>query len=265
MKTLSTKTGFMIFLSLIIGITSCKKDDPTENIENSALKSNSEKTFYGPAVPLGNGIAQAWVSEDRQGNPLAIGIKLSEKALENLPDEMSMHVLQFPHQASTNFYTHATVDWNPGGHEPPGTYDLPHFDFHFYTISEEERMMIGPPGAPEFTIAPASQYIPLNHIMIPGGIPQMGSHWIDLTSPEFNGQDFSRTFIWGSWDGSFIFWEPMITLDYFMSMPDETIPIPQPQAYQNDGWYASDYQITYSTRPNEYNIALVNLNYFDGE
>jgi hypothetical protein len=24
------------------------------------------------------------------------------------------------------------LNWNPHGHIPPGVYDLPHFDFHFY-------------------------------------------------------------------------------------------------------------------------------------
>ena len=32
-------------------------------------------------------------------------------------------------------YKFVQFDWNPAGHEPAGVYDLPHFDFHFYTVS----------------------------------------------------------------------------------------------------------------------------------
>ena len=33
-------------------------------------------------------------------------------------------------------------DWNPKGHEPEGVYTLPHFDFHFYTVSDAAVMAI---------------------------------------------------------------------------------------------------------------------------
>ena len=265
MKSYNRNLKAVIFLSVVVGMTACQKDEPMESSEQLTTKNSHGKTFYGPAVPVGNGVAQAWISEDADGMPTAVGLKLNEKALENLPSEMENWVLYLPKQGATDFYTHILLDWNPGGHEPPGLYDLPHFDIHFYTIPEEERLLIGPAGAPEFDIAPAPQYIPDNHMQIPGGIPQMGAHWVDLDSPEFNGEVFSTTFIWGSWDGSFIFWEPMITLDYLLLQQDETIEIPQPSAYERDGWYAGDYRVSYSTRPNEYNIALVNLNYIMGQ
>ena len=41
-------------------------------------------------------------------------------------------------------YRFVELDWNPGGHEPPGIYDTPHFDFHFYTVPPAERAAIVP-------------------------------------------------------------------------------------------------------------------------
>jgi hypothetical protein len=265
MKSQTNIFGLVFFIGLIVLLVSCQKSDQIQKVDQPFEKSSHGKTFYGSAVPMGNGVAQAWITEDADGIPTAVGVKLNEKALVNLPSETETFVLNFPKQGATDFYTHILVDWNPQGHEPPGTYDLPHFDFHFYIIPEEDRLMIGPAGAPEFDILPDPQYIPADHVKIPGGVPEMGAHWLDMNSPEFNGDVFTRTFIWGSWDGSFVFWEPMITVDFLESHPDETIPIPQPANYESDGWYASDYRVSYSTNPKEYNVSLVNLNFIQGQ
>jgi hypothetical protein len=99
----------------------------------------------------------------------------------------------------------------------------------------------------------------------PGGVPQMGAHWVDVTSPEFNGGIFTKTFIWGSYDGSFIFWEPMITLDYLLTQPNDLIPLRQPEAFQKDGWYATNYKISYTKNPNQYTVALTDLMFHAGE
>ncbi len=50
--------------------------------------------------------------------------------------------------------------------------------------------------------------------LVGGGVPQMGAHWVDVTSPELNGSTFAQTFIYGSYDGQVNFYEPMITLDF---------------------------------------------------
>lgn len=251
-------------------LSSCQKEespvggDSTDPASISYLKSQNGKVLYGPTVPLGMGVARAWVSEDPQGNPTGVGVNLSEKALEGLPGEMEVLTLELPKNGATDFYTHIMVDWNPQGHEP-GIYFAPHFDFHFYIIPEEERLAIGPDDWAEFAADPLPQYVPTDYWHTPGGVPQMGAHWVDTTSSEFTGGGFSQTFIWGSYDGEFIFWEPMITLDHLLGHPSEIFTVKQPQAYQREGWYAHDYVIEYTTRPNQYTIALVNLAWEPGE
>jgi hypothetical protein len=94
----------------------------------------------------------------------------------------------------------------------------------------------------------------------------MGAHWVDLLSPEFHGVKFTNTYIWGSYSGKFIFWEPMLTLAYLQSQPNDLIPLRQPAKYQKDGWYAQKYQVSYSLFPNlntgEYTVALKNLKHY---
>jgi hypothetical protein len=278
MKTNLKTISVMLVLVVIAMVQGCKKEEDIVNSpEFSSATDLQEKsgdrhsnTFYGPSVHIGGGMMHAWVKVNRQGDPIAVGVDLSERALNNLPLEPSAYVLTFPKNKGRNFYTHMLIDWNPHGHEPPGVYDVPHFDFHFYIIPNSERMLIGPNDLEQFANAPAPQYVPPFYMMIPGGVPQMGAHWVDLLSPEFNGGEFTKTFIWGSYDGSFIFWEPMITRAYLLSHPDELIPLRQPEAYQRDGWYATDYKISYKDDDSNwgkkaYTVALMNLTYHSGE
>ena len=229
---------------------------------------------YGPAVKVGNGIARTYVVRDPKLNiPVEMGVALSEGAMDGLPgkdphaahkaaasahEHVDNHVylLSLP-KAGVAPYQFVELDWNPGGHEPPGIYDQPHFDFHFYTISPEERAAIVP-SDPDFQkkadMLPAEAQRPEFYAMAapPGapapGVPLMGVHWVDVRSPELQGmmgkpelyKPFTTTFIYGSWAGRFTFVEPMITRAYIMSkktatdaaMQNELIPVPTAKEYR---------------------------------
>ncbi len=265
----------MILSAGIIALSACQKDDQLRPVANdfgikdgksSAILTN---TFYSKTLPLGRGVVRAWIKENKDGQPVSVGINLSEKALENLTDEHSAYVLELPPKKGRNFYTHVLLDWNPGGHVPPGIYDVPHFDVHFYTIPNEDRLKIEADDLAEFANAPGAQYIPSLYLQVPGGEPEMGAHWVDLLAPEFNGGTFTKTFIWGSYDGRFIFWEPMVTLDYLLYLKSNpgSVPVPlrQPASYQQDGYYATHYDVSYSESPKEFSVTLLNLTYHAGE
>ncbi|MBC8005702.1 MAG: DUF5602 domain-containing protein [Verrucomicrobia bacterium] len=253
---------FFLAIPALAFLESCHMDDEVIFPPGSEM---DPSTFFGPSVAVGNGDARAWVSVDKNGDPKAVGINFSEETLEGLPDSLKQFVLPLPADKGKGFYTHALIDWNPEGHEPPGTYDKPHFDFHFYIITNEERMAIGPNDTVKFANAPDSMYVPSAYLHTPGGVPQMGAHWVDLMAPEFTGGVFSKTFVWGSYDGEFIFWEPMITLDYLRTKPNDLISLRQPQAYQQDGWYPTKYKITYSSITDGYTIAITSLQYKEGK
>jgi hypothetical protein len=102
------------------------------------------------------------------------------------------------------------------GHPPPGIYSVPHFDFHFYKMPLAERLAIPPyPQAmAAFNNNPLPGYLPTAYVKAPAGEAKMGAHWMDVTSPEFNGQPFTHTFVYGSYDGKVNFLEPMATLAF---------------------------------------------------
>lgn len=250
----------VIPVALLLGLafmafTSCEKEDPNDP--------SGPQTLFGPTVSLGNGTAGTYVVQDENGDPMTVGVVLTADALENLPEAMQNFVLQLPENAGSDFYTHVLLDWNPQGHEPPGIYDLPHFDLHFYIISNEDRMNIGPEDLAKFANAPDAEYVPTDYFMIEGGVPQMGAHWLDGTAPELSGSVFTKTFIWGSFDGEFIFWEPMITREYLLTHPDEEVTVKQPAGYEKAGWYPTKYKVAFSSMGDDYMIALDGLTYHE--
>ena len=270
MKAIQTALRLSVLAAATL-FASCQKEALTDSQTSSSTDIGSRsdpsktRTFYGPPVEIGDGVARTFVTEDAEGMPVSVGINLSREALDNLPANPTQYVLYFSNHAATDFYKHVLLYLNPHGHEPAHVYDVPHFDFHFYSIPSSQRMLIGPNDSTQFANAPAAQYAPPLYLHTPGGVPQMGAHWIDLLSPELSGGTFTKTFIWGSYDGEFIFWEPMITRDYLLTHPNDDIALRQPAAFQHDGWYPQNYVIRYSTSPFLYTIALTNLEYHQGQ
>jgi hypothetical protein len=243
---------------------------------------------YGVPVKLGNGSARTYVVLDEKLDaPVEVGVALDEGALQGLPaashdhgsgshEDFSMYVLKLPARNPTS-YQFVELDWNPQGHGYP--YEAPHFDFHFYRISLEERDAIDP-SDPSFAERaanmPAPAEIPAGYIsshLIAGKtpaevtVPKMGLHWLDLASPELPPQSkpFTATYILGSWDGRVIFDEPMVTREFILGRRDGAaggapiIPLPLAQRYAPAGYYPSGYRVSYDAQAREYRIALTGL------
>ena len=64
----------------------------------------------------------------------------------------------------------------------------------------------------------------------------MGNHLLDPKSPEIKDSlPFTRTFIYGAYEGKLIFWEPMITLEFLRKSPDACFDISQPRRFRPTG------------------------------
>jgi len=254
---------------------------------------------YGAAQQVGNGTVRTYIVTDQKngGRPLEVGVALSEQALEGLPApvestdpmaNMHMYTLELPARNPTQ-YKFVQFDWNPKGHEPDSVYTYAHFDFHFYTVPVEVRNSILP-SDPQYAAKaanyPAPEYRPpfyldaataANAPAAAVTIPMMGLHWLDVRSPELQKltgnpagyRPFTKTFIYGTWDGQFIFDEPMITRAYILekktatdpSVVDEVVPVPTAQKYSPAGFYPSAYRITWDAQQKEYRVALTQLNW----
>ena len=237
--------------------------------DEGSAKAPKVQRRYGRAVRVGHGSAHSYL-DFVHGKPIELGITLSEQALDGLPTlgaGMSFeYLLPLPHGNPTQ-YQLVELDWNPGGHPPPMVYTVPHFDFHFYEISLAERNAIVPSDpayAAKAANLPAVQFRTPGWFPPPGpavdnAVPFMGLHWINPASPEFQGLGFSRTFIIGSWDGHFTFYEPMVTRAYLLGKPNDVAALPVAQSYERAGWYPGAYRVSWDAASREWNVAITQL------
>ncbi len=225
-------------------------------------------TYEGPPTAMGQGSARSFVTLDVDGKPTTIGIRLSEAALAGLPAEEPAdahgweYILQLPAESANMGYNHIGLDWNPHGHIPPGVYDKPHFDFHFYLIDSDARSKITAVGddLARAHKAPPGEFMPSGYILPPGTeVPNMGAHAIDPKSDEFTKKWFTKTFIYGFYDGEMIFVEPMITREYLQTKPHDLVPIAVPTRYSRHGYYPTRYGVNYDAVHNEYVVSLEGL------
>jgi hypothetical protein len=227
-------------------------------------------TYDGPSRKLGNGSAYAFETMDANGKPIAIGLRMSEVALTGLKSEPPNDgdgwetIIPLSKDAATSGYDLIGIDWNPKGHIPIGVYDKPHFDFHFYMISQAKKDSITAKGEDlaRADKAPAPEYMPEGYILPKGTeVPRMGAHAIDPSAPEFNKQPFTKTFIYGFYDGQMAFLEPMVTKAFLETKPNTKDRIKLPKAYAKNGYYPTAYSIRYDATQREYEISLDNLIY----
>ncbi len=213
-------------------------------------------TNFGTPQSVGGGTARSFVVTNNNGTPTSIGINFVAAALTNLPAAPTSFVLPLPAGVAVAPFDHLTLDWNPTGHEPAGVNDVPHFDAHFYMITQAERNQIG--FAPN-AAAPAQQFIPQDYISTQTVVPQMGQHWIDPTDPANRPGAFDKTLVYGFHNGRMNFIEPMFTSAFLQSRPNFTGPIKQPAAYPKAGYYPTGYSIRYTPATQSYFVAMENL------
>jgi hypothetical protein len=257
------------------------------------------ETIYGDRVSLGDGHVQTYIQYNEDGSPSAIGIEFTESMLTNLPHGSGAHscwdknkddhididggecipgherVLFMPKHAKNIPFSWVLLEWNSGGHPPPGIYDVPHFDFHFYIMDylKRNRIRMGP-CAPEMidcddlkkALVPLpSQFLPKDYVSFGEdvAVPRMGMHLLDPNSPELleppKKKDFTHNLIFGTYDGHITFVEPMVALAFLQSKPDICSPINQPAEYEHRGYYPTKYCIRFNSKSSQYTVALEDL------
>ena len=260
----------MKFIIAGILFTSCQKSNEMANRDSlngndnivipigyTSVRSEAEikyNTFYGPTVQFGEGHVRSWTNISHDDKPLAIGIEFTEGVLHQTHEHNGVTgehgheaLLQLHQKASALMpFDHLTMGFMAAGHPPPGIYSVPHFDFHFYKMSLSERLAIPayPAALAAFNNIPPAGYLPPLYAKAPAGEARMGAHWMDVTSPEFNGQPFTHTFVYGSYNGKVNFLEPMVTLAFLESGATVHKAIRQPQLFDpTNTYYPTRYNI----------------------
>lgn len=254
---------------------------------------NANARALGAPSALGDGTVAGYAEFDASGAVSAIGVVFSNGALDNLPAAPSdghhcfdlnkdgkidlatecagwhERVLALPSEASRQPdlpFKWALLNWEPHGHIPPGVYDKPHFDVHFYIEPIEKVFAIesGPCG-PEHVrcdqFTQARLPVPANYMNpdftgVDAVAPAMGDHLVDLKAPEFNGVPFTHTWIYGVYEGHVTFYEEMVTVAYLKSRPDGCSPIKKAAAVALAGRYPTLSCIRYRSTTSEVAVSL---------
>lgn len=220
-------------------------------LKNTVAEKEKEKlnVYKGPQVQYGWGKARSWISIDADGKPVEIALVLTQEVfddLEILPSDDYTTVLPLHHKAKeVTPFEHIGIKWSAHGHPP--AFLVPHFDLYFYMITNEERLAI-PLYSPEtdalFNNYPPEGYMPENYGTPPGEgavYPQIGKHWLPM--PLQNYLPFTSIMVLGSYNGEFIFIEPMMTAAMLMSSPDFSASFSQPEYFQESTYYPTVYNI----------------------
>jgi hypothetical protein len=259
-------------------------------------------TSWGELTGFGNGAIQTFVTADSSGKPEYVGVYFTAGLLSGLPETPSDGkwdvvdgdgnliipccghevVLNFPESAATIPFKHFVLNWNPLGHPPAGVYTAPHYDLHFYTISNDERIAIAaataetmcsvpdPSDTPGEHPVPVScetleqAIIPLPENQTPPGYidvaevaPGMGNHLVNVTAPEMTGEPFTYTWIYGAYAGRLTFYEPMIANAFLEERNPETCAaISMPEEMPESGYYPSQYCIRYMSDQDAFAVTL---------
>lgn len=265
------KQQLSLFLSAasLCLLFSCQKEtvmavDSNELMAVAAQSDPANKinVFKGPAIPLGNGTARTWISMNHLDQPIEIGVELTAEALAGLPgtgvhQENIVLPLHQKARAVTPF-DHVGLGYNPAGHPPPGVFNVPHFDAHFYMISLEEQLAIppvSPATLPLFQLAPPAGYMPATYFQ-GGPEPQMGTHWLP-PPPTF--LPFTRVMIYGTYNGKVTFLEPMVTRAFLESGASSSLNYLQPQKFAIAGNYPTRYNVYRDAGTGSHNITLDNF------
>jgi len=238
---------------LPLGLTRC-----------SDATGSSERLLVGADITVGNGTAHTEVRVNRSGEPVSMAVVLTEAGLSGLPATMpnTEFVLPLPAEPNGTPVKHVTLDWHPGGHNPPGVFNVAHFDVHYYMITPPQRDAISP-ADPQFgaksTLKPAADFIPATYTGDPFAIPRMGVHYTDPNAPERKGQGLSLTFIYGFYNGEMIFLEPMASKTFLDSKTSMVVGLALPARYQVPGFYPTKHGIRYDAVTKEYLFELTNF------
>lgn len=279
---------FLLATALVLILAASTADDPDR--------------ITGGEIEFGEGSVSTYAELDAEGAPSVIGILFTPEGLNAPPEGMSdlshcvdrnedgtvdkpaecapthEFVVPMPEEVVGHDdipFNWVLLNWNPMGHMPPGVYDTPHFDIHFMIESEETILSIedGPCG-PEFVRCDqfelARKPVPVNYMHadfkdVEAVAPAMGNHLVDLTAPEFGEEGFTRTWIYGVYDGRVTFYEEMATLEHILSRPNTCYPIKTTPAVATSGYYPTSSCIRYDESAQAYSVSMEDFEYREAE
>lgn len=223
--------------------------------------------LQGERQTINGAEVSSWARVDLTGQVTQAGLTLPMSSIQNASSTGAHSVVQvsFPDRVQqTTFLNHVSIDWNPQGHEPPGRYDVPHFDMHFHggtkaaanAIDCSDLSQIDPAKVPQGWVPPVPPGAPAQNFCV----PTMGFH--SLPETEFASPGvikpghFDKVMIVGTYKQQFIFLEPMVTRELLLTKQNFTLPVPMPRNLGRTTRYPTKFEAVWDNAKNAYQFIL---------
>ena len=194
------------------------------------------KEIAGACQPIYGGSICTW-AQMADSQLVAVGATIPLATIDSAPPEMAMvwppvpgAVIRLPEVARAAVgVDHLSFLWEAHGH-PPAPFMTPHFDFHFYVISDSAREAIDCKNTTKPQAIPANYTLPDVDIpqlgMLTGlCVPKMGMHAIETTVAN-DTTPFTGSMVYGYYAQRPIFYEPMISRAMLQERRSFTLPVP---------------------------------------
>ena len=254
-----TRTNRTILLALLVAATS-----------SLVSAHDTATTVEGPRSALFGAEIDSWAKLDADGRVVEAGVTLPLAVLENAPadhhrDTPAADVrIDFPAVVQdTTFLDHAGFFWEAHGHFPDQRYGVPHWDFHFFSVSAGEADAIDcrdlSQAAPEAVAPGWLPAVPPGAPAIDFCVPAMGFHSLPASEFQASGEiladPFDIVMIAGYYAGSYVFVEPMVTQAAMLRRESFGLPMPVPPAIEG-GTYPTTFEAIYDPVIDAYHLVF---------
>lgn len=262
--------GRLVLLTGLISLfISCSKEDMvTENQgkTNAATASllREDQVYSGPKITIGEGYIRSWMSYNEYDIPIEIGVEMSPEVFNNIEAnfEKPIYIPLQDDITKVTPFDHIEIDWHAQDESLLEDFKPAHFAFYFFMIPLEKRNSI-PEWSPEtdflFSMYPpkinmAQSYVPLERHN--GSYASLGKYW--LSKDPRNYQPLSHTLVLGTFEGQFVFIDPIVTWDQIKAQAFFNENYPQPLVHISDHLFPREYNFYVNSEGN-YCITLGNF------
>jgi hypothetical protein len=202
-----------------------------------SARAQTEKVAEGPCGSV-FGVKVCTSYRTRSGKVTQFSLSVPVAAIEKAPANVPM---EWPPKADVNVrfapiveeqtgLTYANIYWEAGGH-PPAVYMVPHFDFHFYFVPEQEVQKIDCKDTSKPRTLPSGYALPDVNVPQLGElvglcVPAMGMHAVpdgdlNVKAP------WEASLLVGYYGRKLMFIEPMVTRARLLRRQSFSLAVPE--------------------------------------
>ena len=234
-------------------------------ITASAVAQEARSTSRSCGKVLDSAVCTWVVTES--GTAVELGATIPIALIEAVPLEAEMvwppeqmATVALPSEARTALgFDHLAINWEAHGH-PPTTFMAPHFDFHFYNLTQSEVRAIDCSDETKPRSIPAGYALP--DVDIPGMgvlvglcVPNMGMHAMPEGDLAETGA-FEASMLVGYYGGEAAFIEPMVSRDRLLEKSDFALAVPVVENLPAGVRYPTEFRAEYDAAESQYRLVF---------